>query len=145
MSNFDLRGIPFFNPQVDDWKPELAVVEADHLANDAIILFPITSETYATGSLAETGFSILNAINLELRRDFVIMIDPKLVEENAALAKESIRARALVIQHIKKINLANLYVVADLDSMYKVSIILWDILDKRNNLDGLTINHADIG
>lgn len=107
MEKYKELGIKFFNPQVEDWKPEDAAIEAEHLANDAIILFPVTSETYEIGSLSETGFSILQSIRLDDRRDFVIMIDPKpdqsLEKENAVAFKESCRARALVIQHLKNL------------------------------------------
>ena len=48
--------IDYFNPQVADWNPELAVLEAQHLVHDDIIVFPVTAQTYGTGSLAETGF-----------------------------------------------------------------------------------------
>lgn len=134
----DLR-IQFFNPQVADWKPENAVVEAEHLAEDAVILFPITSETYATGSLAETGFSILNAIKLEDRRDFVIFIDQKLDDalmvDNPLAAKESLRARALVQQHLKKLNLSNLYYVDSLDEMLELSVALYKMADSRAGLE----------
>ena len=58
-------GIAFFNPQVEDWTPDCAVEEARHLAEDRIILFPVTSETYGIGSIAETGFCVLQAIRSE--------------------------------------------------------------------------------
>lgn len=128
MGLYDQDSIDYFNPLTEDWKPEDAIIEAEHLANDSIILFPITHETYGTGSLAETGFSILQAIRLEERRDFVIMISPTLAEElmvNAELAKESLRARALVIQHLKKLNLSNVYFVNTLNEMFYVSLTLW--------------------
>jgi hypothetical protein len=122
-------GIDYYNPQKPDWNPEDAEIEAEHLAEDAIILFPITSETYATGSLSEVGFSILNAIRLDDRRDFVVMITQFLDEslnENAVAAKESLRSRALVKQHLKKLRLSNLYVVDCLQEMLDVSISLYD-------------------
>lgn len=128
MEKYAEQNIDFFNPQVADWKPELAEIEAEHLANDAVILFPITNETYATGSLSEVGFSILNAIKLDNRRDFVIMIHKDLTPElmeNAAAAKESLRSRALVIQHLKKLRLSNLYVVETLEEMFEVSVQLY--------------------
>jgi len=128
IERYEEAGIAFFNPQVDDWKPECAVEEADHLANDAVVLFPITGETYATGSLAETGFSMLNAIRLDDRRDFVIMVeqelDPSL--DDAVARKESLRARALVLQHLKKLRLSNLYVVSSLEEMLEVSLVLYE-------------------
>ena len=127
MEKYKQEGIPFFNPQVNDWKPEDAVVEAKHLAEDAVILFPITSETYGTGSLAETGFSILNAIRLDDRRDFVIYIDMTLAPDldNAVARKESLRARALVREHLKKLRLSNLYLVDSLSEMFEVSLALY--------------------
>ncbi len=53
-AKYNEQGIVFFNPQVDDWNPSMADIEAQHLAEDEIILFPITGETYGTGSLAES-------------------------------------------------------------------------------------------
>lgn len=138
------RDIPCYNPQVEDWDPSLAEIEAEHLAEDQIILFPITNETYAFGSLAETGFSMLNAISLDDRRSFVIHIaqdiaptDPKgaklddqLNEDGSknpnSQAKASLRTRALVKQHLKKLQLPNVYVVEELDEMLAVSLKLWD-------------------
>jgi hypothetical protein len=123
--------IEFFNPQVDDWKPELAAIEAEHLAEDGIILFPITSETYGLGSLSEVGFSILNAIQLDKMREFCVLIEQKLDEkliENKVLAKESMRARALVYQHLKKLRLPNLYLVDTMDEMRDISLSLYDVM-----------------
>ncbi len=120
--------IEFYNPQVDDWKSELAEIEAEHLVNDDIILFPVTNETYGTGSLAETGFSIMQAINSNSNRSVVLMVDKDVKEEltiaNPALAKESIRARALVRAHINKMSKSNVYIVNSLEEMLTVSIKL---------------------
>jgi len=127
MAKYKELGIDFFNPQVDDWQPEMAAIEARHLAEDKIILFPITKETYATGSLAEVGFSILNAIKLDDRRSFVVMIEPDLLPElnDPITRKESLRARALVSEHLRKLRLSNLYVVATLEEMLEISIDLY--------------------
>ena len=118
--------ISFFNPQVENWDPSCAEREAEHLANDQIILFPITNETYAFGSLAETGFSVLQAIRLDDRRDFIIMVAMDLIPslDNDLARKESLRGRALVKQHLKKLRLPNLYVVDTLEEMLEVSIQL---------------------
>jgi hypothetical protein len=136
MARYVAEAIPYFNPQVADWKPEDAVKEAEHLANDEVILFPVTSETYATGSLSEVGFSILQAIRLDDRRDFVVMIEQKLDEglDNAVARKESLRARALVLQHLKKLRLKNLYVVSSLEEMLEVSIQLFRAAQIREPL-----------
>ena len=128
IETYTSKGIDYFNPQKDDWQPEDAAIEAEHLANDEIILFPVTSETYGTGSLAETGFSILNALKLDDRRYFVIMIDGHLDEsQNDPVArKESLRARALVKEHLKKLRYANVYLVESLDEVFEVSLQLYD-------------------
>jgi len=139
MAHYEELGISYFNPQVEDWNPECAEEEARHLAEDVIILFPITSETYATGSLSEVGFSILNAIRLDDRRDFVIMIEMELDEhlEDEVARKESIRARALVKQHLKKLRLSNVYLVEDLESMLQVSLQLYEAARIKEPLKGL--------
>lgn len=129
-------GIDFFNPQVDNWQPEMAVEEAKHLAEDAVVLFPITGETYAAGSLAEVGFSILNAIKLDDRRDFIIMIEMKLDEslDNEVACKESLRSRALVVQHLKKLRLPNVYIVDTLGEMLAISLQLYEAAKIREPL-----------
>lgn len=123
-----VEGVNFYNPQVENWDPSCAEIEAEHLAEDSIILFPVTSETYAFGSLSEVGFSILNAIKLDDRRDIVILIDqhldPELMKDESQ-AKDSLRSRALVKQHLKKLRHNNLYVVNTLEEMLDLSLILY--------------------
>lgn len=136
IKKYQEESIPFFNPQVEAWTAENALLEAEHLANDEIIVFPITSETYGTGSLSEVGFSILQAIKLDERRDFVIMIEQKLDDNLSDLVarKESLRARALVSQHLKKLHLKNIYVVSSLEEMLSVSIQLYRAAQIRSPL-----------
>jgi len=131
MKKYEELGISYFNPQVEDWKAELAAVEARHLAEDKVILFPVTNETYATGSLSEVGFSILNAIKLDDRRNFVILIQMDLIPEldDPIARKESLRARALVSEHLRKLRLSNLYVVDTLEEMLEISITLYKAVE----------------
>jgi hypothetical protein len=121
-------GISFFNPQTDDWKPKNAVEEARHLAEDEIILFPVTNETYASGSLAEVGLSILQAIKLDDRRDFIVLIDTDLADSlsDQIAREESLRARALVLEYLRKIRFSNIYLVDSLSQMLEVSIRLYE-------------------
>jgi len=130
IAEYENKGIQYFNPQVDDWKPELAQIEASHLANDEIILFPVTDETYGTGSLAESGFSILQALK-NLNREFIIFIAPglqeHLVKENPVCAKESLRARKLVNAHLAEIKLDNVHVCSNLDEMLAKSLELVNV------------------
>ena len=132
------KNIPYFNPQLGpgEWKPEFAQVEARHLAKDGIVLFPIVKDSYSMGSLSEVGFSVLNAIKLDNRRDFIILIDqgltPKLMEDEK-MAKESLRARALVKEHLISLNIDNIYLVETLSQMTKVALILY----QTRSLQGL--------
>jgi hypothetical protein len=131
---YEQQDIAYYDPQKENWVPEDAIPEAEHLAEDQIILFPITSMTYGLGSLSEVGFSILNAIKLEDRRDFIVLIDhfldKSLTDED--LIKESLRSRALVRKHLEKLRLDNLYVVETLDEMKNLSIELYKIAKLRN-------------
>lgn len=137
MARYDELDITYYNPQVDDWKPEDAEIEAEHLADDMVILFPITGETYGTGSLAETGFSALQAIKLNKHRYFVVMIerdlDPSL--DDPIMRKESIRARALVSKHLEKLDLANVYFVDNFDDMLALSIQLHGVAQTLKSVE----------
>ncbi len=125
-----ISGVDYFNPQVENWEPALAKVEAEHLAEDSIILFPVTSETYGLGSLAETGFSIMQALKFEERRDVVLMIDDGLDESlmtDKTAARESLRARALVKAHISRIRRPGVYLVESLEQMLDLSVRLYKV------------------
>ena len=130
IQDYKTRGIQFFNPQVDNWTPKNAELEAKHLANDEIILFPITSETYGGGSLAEVSVAALNTVKFNQNRAVVVLIDTNIDEALKAeptAANESLRARALMREHIKNLNLANVYFVETFTEMLEVSIQLHEV------------------
>lgn len=137
IEEYEKRGYSYFNPQVDDWNESFAEIEANHLANDKVILFPVTGETYGLGSLSEVGFSILNAIKLDDRREFVILIDKDLDPNlnDPAIRKESLRSRALVKAHLKKLRLSNVYLVDTLDEMLQASLSLYESSKLRFELE----------
>jgi hypothetical protein len=144
MEIYDHYGINYFNPQVDDWKPENAQIEAEHLANDEIILFPVTDETLGLGSLGEVGFSILQAIKLDSNRDIVVMIDNNINEESKlqfdeSMVRESIKMRALIKAHLNKLKYPNVYMVENLENMLMLSLKLHEIHVMKNNLEQYTI------
>jgi len=100
IERFSAEGIPFFNPQVAEgaWHPGLVALENEHLRKDGLVVFAVTEETTGQGSLAEIGFSILNAYRSNRSRCLVYLIaatcaDPKASETQVA---ESLRSRALV-------------------------------------------------
>ena len=131
-------GVNYFNPQVEHWDPSCAVLEAQHLKSDSIILFPVTGETFGFGSLAESGFSILHCISMNSMRDVVIMVDMKLDDEIVArspeMAKDSMRARKLVVEHLRRIDLPGVWLVNDLKTMLSLSIDLWKSQIRRTSM-----------
>jgi hypothetical protein len=140
MEVYDKKGISYFNPVKDDWKVEDAKIEAEHLANDEIILFPVTNETLGLGSLGEVGFSILQAIKLDSNRDIVVMIEDDLSDEaksqfDDSMVRESIKMRALIKAHLNKLNYTNVYLVDNLNDMLTVSLKLYDIQEIKEYLD----------
>ena len=135
IESYEANGIEYYNPQVEDWKPEDAQIEADHLANDEIILFPVLAETSGLGSLGEVGFSILQAIKMDSTRSVIVMIDPACVIEDENVRKESIRMRALITAHLKKLKYPNVYLVKDLPDMYLLSRELHAIESLKENLN----------
>ena len=136
---YEKMGIDYFNPVKDDWKPEDAQIEAEHLANDEIILFPVTNETLGLGSLGEVGFSILQAIKLDSNRDIIVMIDKDLSDEakeyfEESMVRESIKMRALICAHLKKLNYPNVYMVDTLDDMLSITLHLNEINSIRDKI-----------
>jgi hypothetical protein len=138
VNRYKTKSINFFNPQKDDWKPEDATNEAEHLVNDDVILFPVTNETFGTGSLAETGYSIISAIRSNDQRFVVIFIDhhlnPMLLQENPTAAKESTRARAIVLAHLKKLNHPNVFIVDSLGQMLDISLKLYKVAETMKEI-----------
>lgn len=144
---YSQNNIAYFNPQVDNWTPDCSINEAEHLAKDEIILFPVLSESFGLGSLAETGYAILNAIKLESHRQFVILIDDdvdqKCYDENPEMAKISRNTRAIIQSHLNKLNYNNVYVVNSLDNMLNLSLELAKIEDLKQNLKSKYTNQGD--
>ncbi|MFA6537505.1 MAG: hypothetical protein WCT18_03870 [Patescibacteria group bacterium] len=84
------RSLAYFNPQVGpgEWTPEMAKQEAEHLANDEVLVFPISKETSGYGSLGEAGWAILSAL---LRGQKLGIF----VEEDDNMPEDTQRARTL--------------------------------------------------
>lgn len=138
IKKYESHGINYFNPVKPDWNPADAVIEAEHLVNDDIVLFPITHETYGTGSLAETGYSIMNAIRANDQRFVIIYIssvlDQQLFVDNPTAAKDSCTARAIVTAHLTKVNNPNVFMVNSLEQMLEVSMKLHQVVTILKNV-----------
>lgn len=125
ISEYEKKGIQYFNPQKEDWCPEDADTEAYHLTQDEILLFPVTDETYGCGSLAEIGFAVMRAMTSN--QILVVFVDYKVSEEltDVIAKKESLRTRDLVRSHLAKVSHPNVKVVNSLDEMLETSIKMY--------------------
>ncbi len=125
---FDHFGVPYYNPLVENWTPECAIEEAWYLANAKMILLPVTDETYGFGSLGETGFSIIQTLRASVNRMIVIYVAPdvcsSLYAEDHAMADASMRTRRLLIEHLRKVDAPNVYVVFSIQEMMVKALML---------------------
>lgn len=128
VAEYQRRGITFFNPQVPNWTPARADVEAHHLAHDDIVLFAVTGESSSIGSLAEVGFVVLSVVLAAPRRHVVVHIEPAVGSSLAARdpsgAEESNRARQLVRAHLRQQAATNARIVGSLAEMLDMSLAL---------------------
>lgn len=127
IEQFEAEGVEYFNPQVDDWTPELAEVEAHHLASDTIVLMVITGETTGAASLVEAGLMVARAIT-EPDKSFVLFVESE-ADSTLEGAKDSNRARRLLAEHLGHFEeVKNLHVVTDLDEGLELTLRLWNEL-----------------
>ena len=65
----EAAGVSYYNPQVDDWSPELVAIEAKAKEEAETVLFVIDSQTRAIASILEATEMIMS------QRDVVLVID----------------------------------------------------------------------
>lgn len=107
IKRLEAEGVAYFNPVVADWTPEMAEIEAHHLATDRVLLLVITGDTQSFGSLAETGWAALSA---EQHGQVVFLVVQDYGSEPNSDAN---RARKLVQSHAKE---AGVPVYEDIDT-----------------------------
>ena len=128
---FKAKGVDYFNPQVADWTPELASIEADHLAGDTIVMMAVTGETTGSASLVEAGLLVARAIQ-EPDRFFLLYIEEE-ADPSLEGAKDSNRARRLLLEHLSRFDrVPNLEVVSSLEEALDLSVKLWRALARRH-------------
>ncbi len=125
---YERLGITYFNPQVEDWEPGRADIEADHLVHDVVQCWPVLGSTYGTGSLAEHGFPIASSLHAStpLPKFIISLVEADLDEPLAdeVAGRESARARTLSLAHLANVTALNLFRVSSLEEMLEVSIVL---------------------
>lgn len=130
MKTYDYMRISYYNPMVDKWDSSAVAEEAQHLAEDSIILFPVLKDSLGLASLAEVSIGPLKAQKQHDYRSFVVFIEDDVIGND----ENSLRSRALVKGHLKNMGLPNVYIVNSLEEMLDVSIQLHRI---HSSLDEL--------
>jgi hypothetical protein len=107
----DELGVSYFNPVVSNWTEENAEIEARVIAQAETIVLVITAKHPSIGSLAESGWAVLSAI--ERGQTIIIYIAPDSSNE------ESWRARQIVLSQAYPLaeNLDNVLIVDSLDEV----------------------------
>jgi len=120
-----IEDVEFFDPVVEDWTPVCAEIEADHLANDSVLCFAVTGEAYGTASLAEAALAVNQALRPDENRFVVVYVEQKLdrvLMGQEDRAKDSLRARRLLREHLRNLNLANVFVLGSMERMASVAL-----------------------
>ena len=113
IERLEQEDISYFNPSVEEWTPDCAPIEAEHLATDKVVLFVVTCESESFGSLAETGWAILSAMENGRSIIFVIQDYPG---ENTLTPN---RVRTLVRAHARR---ADVRIYDSIDKAVEVAI-----------------------
>lgn len=66
-----------FNPEVEEWDPSLAALEARHLGRDTVIALPVTNQTPGAASIAEAGLAGLAGLLRGQKVDIHIQLTPE--------------------------------------------------------------------
>ena len=139
ITKYNVLGIPWYNPQVavGAWKPEMAAQESAHLDSDRILVVVINNETTALGSLAETGFCVIQVTKAsQSTRYAVIYIDPTVAEgtDTPKAIADSIRARRLVLAHLRQLRDERVIICQSAEEVKTKSIALWHLVQEKRHL-----------
>lgn len=107
----DELGVTYFNPVVSNWTEESAEIEARVIAQAETIVLVITAAHPSIGSLAESGWAVLSAI--ERGQTIIIYIAPDSPNEDSWRARQIVLSQALPLAE----NLDNVLIVNNLDAV----------------------------
>ncbi len=99
----DEFGVSYYNPVVSNWTEENAEIEARVIAQAETIVLVITETSPSIGSLSESGWAVLSA--LERDQTIIVYIDPNSDDEVSWRARQIIisQAPALAVRHAQVI------------------------------------------
>lgn len=101
----EAEGLNYFNPVKPNWTPDDAAIEAEALADSSAIVLIVTTDTDSFGSLAEIGFTILNAVLGAFQNGQQVFLCVEQYTGDEAKAHDaSKRTRDLVLAHLEKLD-----------------------------------------
>jgi hypothetical protein len=107
----DELGVTYFNPVVSNWTEENAEIEARVIAQAETIVLVITASHPSIGSLAESGWAVLSAIERE--QTIIVYIAPDSTNEESWRARKIVLSQALPLVE----NIDNVIIVDSLDGV----------------------------
>ena len=122
------HGITFYNPQVDDWRPELMAMEAEAKDKADILLFVIDNQTRSTASMVEVAYLAGRG------RKLVLVMRP--FGQNACVAGESLSASELKELQRSRDDLAEMMKLHDIPVFSDMHSALAFTRNQLQNKDG---------
>jgi len=107
----DDLAVSYFNPVVSNWTEESAEIEARVIAQAETIVLVITASHPSIGSLAESGWAVLSAI--ERGQTIIIYIAPESASEDSWRARQIVLSQAYPLAE----NLDNVIIVESLEEV----------------------------
>jgi hypothetical protein len=131
-------GLPYYNPQLEPgtWNPEMAKLENDHLYNDNIIIYVVTDETTAEGSLPEIGFALNGIAESAGTRYAIIFIDRECNDASASEKekKNSRRTRELILSKLEQHYQANVFIAKSIEETLGLSLSVMTLAQTTHTL-----------
>jgi hypothetical protein len=115
MAKLEAAGVTFYNPEVDDWSPELVDIEAAAKANAETLLFVIDPQTRAI-------VSIMEALAYAGQGRDVVIVNLGNIADGTVIAGQTVTGREL-----KDLNRARSY-LADLVKDFSNTVV-FDSID----------------
>lgn len=127
---YESEELGFYNPYYSQ-NPDHLIEDQKHLKEDEIILFHITSESYAIDLLYD-----IQSIIEDKARFFVIIIDDDVTDElkqsDPEMAKASKKIRLFVKNLLQNLQAPNFYIVDNIEQLLEGSIILYQAAIAKN-------------
>ena len=140
IERYEQESINYYNPFKDDYDSAIdGPLEASNMAENKIVVFPITNQSFGMISLNEVSI----ATNMSEDRHLIVLVDDNVMSDvsisnrnntysdetlasiNKEMSRASVSSRNLVRFHLEKLNKPNVHLVSSLDDMLELSVVLY--------------------